>query len=158
MPTSATEVTEGAAPEGGFTLVELLVVLALLGLLLGIFVGPLARPVGPEIRLAKAAGDIRDGLARTRTEAIVAARETLFVLDLAARRYTAGAGAAGSLDPTLDLTVEAAAVETYGKDLAVIRFFPDGRSTGGRIALAAEGRQRRITIDWLTGRARNDAP
>ena len=27
-----------------------------------------------------------------------------------------------------------------------------------RIALAAEGRQRRITIDWLTGRARNDAP
>ena len=35
-----------------------------------------------------------------------------------------------------------------------IDFFPDGTSTGGRITLALEGRNRRIDIEWLTGRIR----
>jgi general secretion pathway protein H len=32
-----------------------------------------------------------------------------------------------------------------------IRFFPDGQSSGGEIALTLEGRSARIAVNWLTG-------
>jgi general secretion pathway protein H len=38
-------------------------------------------------------------------------------------------------------------------DVAGIRFFPDGQSSGGEIALSFEGRSARIAVNWLTGEA-----
>jgi general secretion pathway protein H len=32
-----------------------------------------------------------------------------------------------------------------------IRFFPDGQSSGGEIALTLDGRSTRIAVNWLTG-------
>jgi general secretion pathway protein H len=32
-----------------------------------------------------------------------------------------------------------------------IRFFPDGQSSGGEIALTLDGRSARIAVNWLTG-------
>ena len=36
-------------------------------------------------------------------------------------------------------------------DLAAIRFYPDGSSSGGSIELGAEGVGFQVTVDWLTG-------
>ena len=35
-----------------------------------------------------------------------------------------------------------------------IRFFPDGQSSGGEIALTLDGRSARIAVNWLTGEPR----
>ena len=36
-------------------------------------------------------------------------------------------------------------------EIGGIRFFPDGQSSGGEIALTLEGRSARIAVNWLTG-------
>ncbi len=48
--------------------------------------------------------------------------------------------------------------EAAGEGAAGILFLPDGRSTGGRIELAADGRRRALVVDWLTGLVRLERP
>jgi general secretion pathway protein H len=49
--------------------------------------------------------------------------------------------------------VTVAETERFG-DRGGIRFYPDGQSSGGEIALTLEGRQARIAVNWLTGEPR----
>ena len=39
-------------------------------------------------------------------------------------------------------------------DVGGIRFYPDGQSSGGEIALTLDGRSARIAVNWLTGEPR----
>jgi len=130
----------------GFTLMELLVVLALMALLTGL-AAPRLRPDAPNLSLEARA--MAGGLRATRSTALRANDERLFLVDLAGRRY-------GS-PPQWTAVGLGVALETYaaaeegGRDTAAIRFFPDGSSTGGRITLSAGGRTAAITVDWLSG-------
>jgi len=118
----------------GFTLLELLVVLAIMGILL------MTMPKGlgalPGMRLHASQRLIADQLRTARNHAIESGTPTAFALG----SVGLPSGARISID--------------HGSD--PIRFFADGSSTGGLLALIDGSRIYRIRIDGLTGRITAD--
>jgi general secretion pathway protein H len=134
----------------GFTLIEVLVVLVVLGLLIGIVVtrGP-QRSVTLDVRAA--AQTIAANLRAARAEAIAHNRDTVFVLDVAQHNFRIGSGPVSQLSPNIALAMLTVAGAT-GQTMGVMRFSPDGSSTGGRIALSEGTKHVQVLVDWLTGR------
>jgi general secretion pathway protein H len=136
---------------GGFTLLELLVVLTLLSLLL-IALPPVITS-GGGVGLKAAARDVAAGLRRAQGRAVATNREVAFVLDLNARRFRIGGeGEAKPLPDDLTLRLYTARSELVDAATGAIRFYPDGSSTGGEIALGSDTRAYHVAVDWLTGR------
>jgi general secretion pathway protein H len=128
----------------GFTLIELIVVLAVLGLALAVLLPDLGS--GSEtIELRAAATEVRAVLRAARSNAIAANRDLLFtiddsgrgyVLDGVAHRFRSGGFA------VRNLRIEPA---------ARIAFFATGGSSGGRFAIRGRRGEQAIEIDSLTG-------
>lgn len=136
---------------GGFTLLELLVVLAIIGLMLAVVPGFVLRGQ-PEMEFDVAARAIADGLRRARSEAMLHNGQQVFGLDVEARRFRVGEHEPPvQLNQTIELSFRTAHSELLSGTAAQIRFFPDGSSTGGRVSLALAGRRTEVTVDWLTG-------
>ena len=135
----------------GFTLLELLVVLTLIGLLL-VVLPPLITS-GGGIGLEVAARDLASALQRAQSRAITQNREVALVLDLNAHRYQIGpSGEAHTLPAELGLGLRTARSELVDQATGAIRFYPDGSSTGGEITLSSKARSVHVAVDWLTGR------
>lgn len=145
--------------QAGFTLLEVLVVVAVMGLALGILAnrGPLR---SPSLEAREAAGEVALALRQARGLAIASNRRVAFVLDAVGHAYRIADGVPRPLPPALALSMTAAAGEAgEGATAATIGFLPDGSSTGGRIRLAAGSVRRVVAVDWLTGRVTvADAP
>ena len=159
----------------GFTLLELLVVLLLTGLAYGL-AAPGIGSGNDALQLGSAARQLGAGLRQARSRAITGRQEAVLTLDLAARQFSltvpevapgspqgAGApeGAAGEPPPRrrvhrlpkrVDIVLVTASSEQIDDQVAGIRFFPDGGSTGGRITLSVGAARKVIEINWLTGR------
>lgn len=137
--------------EAGFTLIELIVVLVILGLLAALVAmrGP---PASHGLALRSVVLEIAAGLRATRQYAITADRPTEYSVDLARHIAHGADGPAVQLPVGTGITIVTAAGEVRNVEAADIRFEPDGSSTGGRIVLV-DGRHRtEIGISWLTGR------
>ena len=135
----------------GFTLLELLVVLGIIGLILAFVPGFVLRGQ-PDFDVEVAARAVADGLRATRSAALLENREQLFALDVEERLFrTASMRAPVQIDRGIELTFQTARSELLSEGIGQIRFFPDGSSTGGRIGLTLDGRHAEITVDWLTG-------
>lgn len=135
----------------GFTLVELLVVLAIMGLLVSIVPGAFAKMrEGAQYRdtLRAMVSDLR----QARHQAGAEARETEFKLDLTQRRF----GVVGQPDKAIpdSLQIQATvASKELSQGVAAIRFLPQGGATGGSIdVMRSVGNGTRLTVDWLSGR------
>ena len=130
----------------GFTLIELVVVLAIIGFSLAIALPLLAEHVtGPTLNAAS--GEIRAALRGARSTAIAEDRSVVFRGDPAGgywldRRHFSLPVMRGE---------EPLRVATIGG--ALISFFPSGGSSGGRILVSSTSGQREIAVDALTGRA-----
>lgn len=136
----------------GFTLVELLVVLAILALVLAVIPRVLPGSTATA-ELKGAARTLASAVRATRSEAVRRGRDAVFILDLANREYsTAGGGRRGRLPESLTYRLFTAESERMSETQGGIRFFPDGSSTGGRITVALADRKYLIAVDWLTGR------
>jgi general secretion pathway protein H len=135
----------------GFTLLEIIIVLAILGLSLAIFAAYKA-PWSTALDLKGTAGELAQQLRLARAEAIARDRPVEFTLDLAQHRYRVGGAPARPLPPHLAIRMLTIAGERRGPGGAAIRFNPDGSSTGGRIALSGGHRTIAVGVDWLTGR------
>lgn len=144
------------SPRAGFTLFELLIVLALIGLLIAAAI-PMV-PRGPSARdLENEALGLASHLNLARTQAIRSARDVRFVLDVEDRSFRVGEdGPATVLPKDIALDLTTAKRERLGESAAAIRFFPDGSSTGGRVALDRGGHSFEVTVDWMTGRVSLD--
>ena len=135
----------------GFTLLELLVVLAILGLALAVAVPAFDR-LAPGFSLQATVRDTASMLREARGLAIVRNREVAVVIDLDAR--TVGIEASNEvvrIDGDLGISLFSAAEERIGQGAGRIRFYPDGSSTGGRIGLSSGGRRYDVTVSWVTG-------
>ena len=147
----------------GFSLIELLVVMTLIGLMISLH--PTAgSALFSSLTAESAARRLLGDLAAVRSQALFENRETVFVIDISHNRYRA-AGEEVSLAglPDLAVSLTTAASERYATDTGGIRFFPDGSSSGGRITLDNGGEVYDIVVDWFDGRTSiaqhpNDVP
>ncbi len=137
--------------EAGFTLLEVVVVLAVLALGLGLLAarGP---PRSTALEIRGAAGELAQALRLARAQAIARKQSTGLTLDLARRSWRIGAGPERVLPPAFAVSIRAAGGETLGNRLGGIRFAPDGSSTGGWIEISDGRRRMQVGVDWLGGR------
>ena len=135
----------------GFTLIEVIVTLAILGLAL-VLVAGYKPPWSSGLGLKGVASELASGLRLARSEAIASNRPVPFDLDVTGHVYRVGARAERRLPANLSIELLTITGETSRANVGDIRFSPDGSSTGGRISLA-DGKQRvAVGVDWLTGR------
>ncbi len=136
--------------QGGFSLLELMVVMVLIALLMAVVGVSVSRSVsGAEIR--SAATELTAGLRHTRGQAIIRREQQVFTVDVDARTWQAAGGDPVTLPEGLDITINTARSELTGERAAGIRFYPDGASTGGSVVLSIDQREWHIVVGWLTG-------
>lgn len=136
----------------GFTLLELMVVMAIAALLLAV-TPPLLTAAIPGLELKTSARRIASGLRLAREEAIRSGRDAAFVLDVEERVFRVdGPYRTTHLPEGLEVKFEAAEREMQSETVGAIRFFPDGSSTGGRVVLSRGDSGWQIGTQWLTGR------
>jgi general secretion pathway protein H len=134
----------------GFSLLEILVVLALAVLMYALVPPLFSATGGAELRAA--ARQLAAGLRKTRVQAIAGRKEAVLSVDLEAKRFQAGdGGRAIALPQSAEVSVFTAKSEVVEGRQAAIRFFPDGSSTGGAITVSGAGTRYRVDVDWLTG-------
>lgn len=139
-----------AASTRGFSLIELVVVVALVGISAGIAAGVLGSGrAGQELR--GAARTLAEELRYTRAQAIVRGQEQVFRIDVDTRHWQAAGKREGDLPKSLTVAATTARNEQPSRGEAAIRFFPDGAATGGRLVLSSGGASWRIDVAWLTG-------
>ena len=127
---------------GGFTLLELLIVLAVLSLIVGIAF-PLLANRAPSAVLNGAAGEVRAALAAARSTAILENREVFFAGGRNGYRID---GRFHPVPLARDLSVDV-------RGGAFVAFFPSGTSSGGHVVLRDLASIREIDIVSITGRA-----
>ncbi|GAB4280455.1 MAG: hypothetical protein Kow0092_36080 [Deferrisomatales bacterium] len=160
----------------GLTLVELMVALAVLGILAGVAVPYLLGNL-PTYRVNGAARQVLGDLRLARTLAVEHGIQAFVAFDVAQRRYTVGLDTDEdeSWDPARDETVKTVDLRelypgiefgsqggdtvTFTSPDAVARFTADGTSQGGSVFLRPEGdtsgeRDRAVVVSATTGRVR----
>jgi general secretion pathway protein H len=136
-----------AKPSAGFTLVELLVVMGIMGLVLATVLA--AKPKTAAARVAIAARAVASTLQLARAQAMAANAETVVRID-AQKRQFGPARTMHSLPSGMTVAMTVAENERFGGSGGV-RFYPDGQSSGGEIVLMLDGRASRVAVNWLTG-------
>jgi general secretion pathway protein H len=142
-----------ADAEAGFTLVELLAVLAIL-VIAAAAVLRLGQGSSETAKvrafLIHAEAMMRDA----RTAAIASVTPQDVVIDTKARQLVA-AGRGASLDVPAGVSLDGklARVPEAGKGRYVIRFFPHGGSTGASLPFLYRGTVYELRVNWLTGHA-----
>jgi len=134
----------------GFTLLELLIALAIAALLF-VFVVPAGSRQRDHAELANAARAIAAGLRMTRLQAINAGRSAVFAVDVDNAVYQSSGAAREALPRGTRLALVTQRRETGGSALGDIRFFPDGSSTGGAVTVSRGSDQFEVLVNWLTG-------
>lgn len=132
--------------EGGFTLIEMIVVVLILSLVGAIMVGR-----GPfhsvTLDLHGAARQVASAMREARMQAIYSGTTLPFTLDAAHRDYGQQPGLRHSLP---------AGVSIAGP--ARFLFYPDGSAAGPTAALAEGGRHVILRVNWLTGAVGVEGP
>jgi len=135
---------------GGFTMVELLVVLVIISLMLALVGTSISRNIsGAEMR--SAARKVAASLRYTRTQAILSKSEQVFLVDTEKRSYQAAEREIEELPEGMNVELNTARSELTSETAGGIRFYPDGGSTGGNVRLEANGRIYQVNVTWLTG-------
>ena len=139
----------------GFTLLEMLVVLVIIAaaslLAMAAFGGGMRG-----MQLRSSAKEIAAQLRFARAVAISSGEPQDVVIDPRARSWRGAKGRSGSLPGEGEVVFTGAgaaqfadAADAEGK--GVVRFFPDGAATGGRVRLLANGAGWDVDVRWLTG-------
>jgi general secretion pathway protein H len=142
----------------GFSLIEMLVVLVIMGLLAGVAV--LTGAGRSHAELVSSAREVAGLLREVRARAGNANRPQRVVADVELNRLWAADRAETSarvvaVPRALRISLITIGAEALSSARGAILFFPDGSSTGGGVRLERAGRQGEaiiVSVDWLTGR------
>ena len=134
----------------GFTLIEILVVFAIMTLLIGILM-PMGRHQRDRAALASSAHQIASAMRLTRSRAVVENRPMAFLIDIKRDLYRAGLAAPTAIPPGYQVALMTTEDQLLSESVGSIRFYADGSSTGGGIALTSAAGRYDILVDWLTG-------
>ncbi|MBU6462913.1 MAG: prepilin-type N-terminal cleavage/methylation domain-containing protein [Bradyrhizobium sp.] len=153
MSTHRNEIGNSAA---GFTLIEMLVVLAILALTT-VFAMPLLSGGSDGVRLDTTISDLSAALRVTRAAAIASNRPLALIVDVEQRTFRSNVVSRRSFPSDIEAKLTYASIIRSAVSEGGFQFFPDGSSTGGEIDLSLRGRQEKLCIDWLTGIVRKAA-
>lgn len=136
----------------GFTLVELLVVFALMALLVTIVPSSMQR-LQSTIHYQKTVQSINQQLRQARRNSLLEGKDTAFFIDVKEKSY--GIIGLDTYSFSDDLNVEAlTAQEAFlNNGSQAIIFIPRGGSTGGSISIKRKINDQgiRLRVDWLSG-------
>ena len=140
-----------ASPRGGFTLLELLVVLVLMLVIAGVVMPQFSKSLSI-FQLQKSTRQAAAVLNEARNKAITEAREVTFELDSEKRTYTTTAARRPYDWPEgTEIGLESTDANLSTDSISEIVFHPDGSATGARLAVATPENSYFIVVDWITG-------
>jgi general secretion pathway protein H len=139
------------AARRGFTLIELMVALAIASLVLSATL--IAYPKMHEsMEYRGAIRGVRAAMNTARAEAARSGQAALFYVDVQARTYGVGARELGHFPDSVSVRFVVAGQEIDQRERGHIRFQPDGATTGGSVdLLRGQAGGVRIRVDWLFG-------
>ena len=141
-----------AGNNSGFTLVELLVVLAILALALAV-VPPSLTGAIDSARFKSAQRDLVSALRYTRSRAVNSQQAASVEINVKqGTMQVAGKQRTLPIPDDVALTLVTAQREQLSAFEGAIRFYPDGSSTGGQVRFSKDDQVWSINVDWLTGR------
>lgn len=143
----------------GFTLLELMVTFAIAALVIGVAV-PFGARFYDTMQYRDALREVSTAAAAARYKAITSGSAMDLLLRPDEKRFAvAPAGQAldedamTTLGGDLRIEVVSAREVSPGDGIAVIRFYPQGGSTGGSVSVIRDnGAGARLRVDWLLGR------
>ena len=139
----------------GFSLMEMLLVLALIAVASLLAVAAFGGGM-QGMKLRAGAKDVAAQMRFARAVAISSGQPQDVVIDPQARRWQGARGRSGTLPDGGEIVFTGAhasqfSVDAGGDGKGVVRFFPDGAATGGRVRLLANGGGWDVDVRWLTG-------
>lgn len=142
----------GPHSSSGFTLLEMLVAFAVVGLLLALM--PVAyQKLQASVSYHALVRGLVEQASAARLKAMASGEPAVLQLDMVQRRYGVPPKAAGEWPEGYDIEAIVAQQEVVDGRVVQIRFYPDGSSTGGSIRIQRpNGAGTRVRVDWLTGR------
>ena len=144
--------TWSVGSERGFTLVELLLVLLIIVILMAAVL-PLQPGMIDNAHLRKTKQEIIAGLRFSRSKAINTQKVVMLAINAADGRMTiANEQRRLYLPDDVTLTMNTAPSEQLSEYESVIRFYPDGSSTGLELLFQRDDRVSRLYVDGMTGR------
>jgi general secretion pathway protein H len=153
MPATLRAARRKRGGDGGFALYELVLALAIMGLVAGLVLPRLVRPAGPtEIR--NAAEEIAAVFRTDRNSALKSRHDVVSRVDLASGLVRAGSsGRIVEIPSGVRVELVQSSRELAGGSSG-IRFLPDGRSSGGVLTLSRNHFSYQISVNWLTASVR----
>ncbi len=141
----------------GFTLIETVAVIVLVGIVATVAAVSFSSSLS-SAKIQAASRDLVAALRYTRGQAIVKREQKVLMIDLENHSYQAPGKGSIELPKNMVLRLTTAQQELVGDNAGGIRFFPDGSSTGGNIAVVMGEREWKINVGWLTGEITLDKP
>ena len=138
----------------GFTLIEIMVVLAISTALLVLVVPSLYRSIAAT-DIPNATKELALALRLSQSQAINSTKPASLVLNVKNHHYQLShKNKKFQLPKQIELTLLTGSTllqQGMEDDEGAIVFYPDGSSTGGQITLKKDQKSQQIDIDWLTG-------
>jgi type II secretion system protein H len=143
----------------GFTLIEIMIVVAIIGLMASIGVPSLITAM-QKTGMRKALSEVQDVCRTARANAILHNRTESVIFHPMLRSFAAESGAAqhsglvssSTLPDGVEFEMLDINQQDYGaSDWARVFFYPDGTSDEMTIVLASKNDQRKITLEFATG-------
>jgi len=145
---------KGRAHVGGMSLLEMLLVVALIAIVGVVVASSIGRGMAG-VQLRGAGKELASQLRLARAQAIARGEVQRFTLSPMTREWQGVQGKRGRLPAELTVHFEGAAQLQDDPAEGVIAFYPDGGSSGGQIRLARNDARWTITVGWLTGEVRS---
>jgi general secretion pathway protein H len=142
-------------PQAGSTLIEVMAVMLIIALVASLAVTTV--PGTGRAKLKALALETAALLRRERLGAVLTGQSRRISLDRAERILAGEGGETVAIPPDVVLDVVGADETWLGRQV-VVRFMPDGASTGAALSLSWEGVRYDVNVNWYSGRVAIAAP